>query len=65
MADPGYGANGERTDPSGLVTWEAGAPPTPFTAGFDTWLFFPLAEVELPFKDQDDDEGWTSIYPGG
>jgi hypothetical protein len=65
MADPGYGPNGERLDASGLTTWEANAPPLFVGDYFDIWHIQPLGVVALPYLDQDDDEVWGSIYPGG
>lgn len=65
MPDPGYGPNGERSDPVGLVSWQANAPPSVVTEGDDIWLFYALGETTIPFIDQDDDEGWKGVYPGG
>lgn len=65
MPDPGYGPNGERVDPSGLVSWQANAPPKVIPEGFDHWWIFPLALNPLPWIDQNDDEAWQSIYLGG
>lgn len=63
--DPGYGSNGERIDPGGLVAWKANPPPSVVTDVFDVWTIQPLAVTTIPIVDQDDDEGWTGVYPGG
>ncbi len=65
MPDPGYGSNGERRDPSGLVTWSANAPPEAVPEGWDHWWIYPLGLIPLPWINQDEDEAWQSVYPGG
>ena len=65
MADPGYGPNGERVDPSGAISWQANAPPTPVTAGYDIYGFYPLGVVPIPYVDQNDFEALKHIYLGG
>lgn len=63
--DPGYGPNGERSDPAGLVVWNANEPPKVIPRTDDTYFAFPLGETTVPFFDADDDEGWTGVYLGG
>lgn len=65
MPDPGYGPNGERLDASGLVSWQAAAPPVPVNEADDYYGIYPLGVVVIPFIDQDDDDAWESIYLGG
>lgn len=63
--DPGYGPNGERLDPSGLVVWQANPPPEHEPTVDDVHIYYALGEREVPFIDQNDDEGWPGFYIGG
>ena len=64
MADPGYGANGERTDAAGLVTWAIQAPPIPYLPGQDYYLVYALGVRSVPWVDQNDHEAWKDAQPG-
>lgn len=63
--DPGYGPNGERIDPAGLVVWNANPPPEVWPPVDDVWIYFALGETTVPFIDQNDDEGAVGFYLGG
>ena len=65
MADPGYGPNGERLDPVGLVSWQAQAPPVDLTAGYDIYYLQPWGVAVAPFLVQADEEAWSNVYLGG
>lgn len=62
MTDPGYGKNGEVVPSTGIVSWQANAPPIPVTEGYDIQRFFPLGVRVIPFIDQNDDETWKHLY---
>lgn len=65
VTDPGYGPNGERVDPSGLVSWQANPPPVHVAAMDDVWTIYPLGFTFVPYIDQDDDEVFEAVYLGG
>lgn len=65
MPDPGYGPNGERLDPTGLISWQSNAPPVPVVEGDDQWVIYAIGMTYLPAISLTDDESWKSVYPGG
>lgn len=63
--DPGYGPNGERLSPVGLVSWDANPPPKAFPAVDEVWWIWALGETTVPMIAPLDDEGLPGVYLGG
>lgn len=63
MADPGYGPNGERIDPLGVVSWKAQGPPQIRPVWSDRHEPVALGLQTIPFIDQDDEDVWAQAGP--